>query len=107
MSDVIKMHKYEDGNEAVVVKFGLGKIGTGLAPTSYGTLVVQLNELNKPKKLGAFLTPEEIEDNFKNAVNPLEVRLCFPDVKSVENFIETLKIYKMKAFYPNARTRKG
>lgn len=101
----IKVYQYKDGNKAVVVEFGLGKIGIGLDADKKRTLCVHLQELNEYKELGAFLTQEEREDNFKNVANPLEVILGFPDVKSIDNFIETLKIYRQKVFFPNARTR--
>lgn len=101
----IYIHKYEDGNEAVVVEFGFGKIGIGLDDNCARNLAVHLQELNEPKDMGAFLTREELEDNFNNPANPLEVILGFPDLKSVDNFIETLKIYRQKVFFPNARTR--
>ena len=57
--------------------------------------------------LGLFLTKEEREDNFKKPANPLEVVLVFTDVKAIDNFIETLKIYRQKVFFPNVRTRHG
>lgn len=101
----IHIHKFQDGYEAVVVEFGFGKIGIGLDNNSYRNLAVLLQELNKEKEVGAFLTKEEREDNFKNHANPLEVILGFPDLKSIDNFIETLKIYRQKVFFPNARTR--
>lgn len=101
----IHIHKFQDGCEAVVVEFGFGKIGIGLDNNSYRNLVVLLQEINKEKEVGAFLTKEEREDNFKNPSNPLEVILGFPDLKSIDNFIETLKIYRQKVFFPNARTR--
>ncbi|MDY6387801.1 MAG: hypothetical protein SPL21_10040 [Fibrobacter sp.] len=104
---VINIHKYEEGNEDVIVEFGLGKIGIGLASESQRNMIVRLQELNKAKDVGAFLTAEERDDNFKNTANPLEVVLVFPDVKSIDNFIETLKIYRQKVFFPNARTRHG
>lgn len=103
----IKVHQYEDGNKAVVVEFGLGKIGIGLDADNKRTLCVHLQELNEAKEIGAFLTQEEREDNFKNVSNPLEVILGFPDVKSIDNFIDTLKIYRQKVFFPNVRTRHG
>ena len=101
----IYIQKYDDGNEAIVVKFGSGKIGIGLDKNSLFHLVVHLQELKKPKEMGAFLTREELEDNFNDPANPLEVILGFHDVKSIDNFIETLKIYRQKVFFPNARTR--
>lgn len=101
----IHIHKFQDGNEAVVVEFGFGKIGIGLGEEGTRTLCVHLQELNEAKEVGAFLTREERDDNFKNVANPLEVILGFPDVKSIDNFIETLKIYRQKVFFPNARTR--
>lgn len=101
----IHIHKFQDGNEAVVVEFGSGKIGIGLDNNSCRNLAVRLQELNEPKDMGAFLTREEREDNFNNPANPLEVTLGFPDVKAIDNFIETLKIYRQKVFFPNVRTR--
>lgn len=101
----IHIHKYHDGNEAVVVEFGSGKIGIGLYDNCARSLAVHLQELKEVKEMGAFLTLEEIEDNFNIPANPLEVILGFPDVKSIDNFIETLKIYRQKVFFPNARTR--
>lgn len=101
----IHIHKFQDGNEAVVVEFGFGKIGIGLDNNSCRNLAVRLQELNEPKDMGAFLTREEREDNFNNPANPLEVILGFPDIKAIDNFIETLKIYRQKVFFPNARTR--
>lgn len=101
----IYIQKYDDGNEAIVVKFGSGKIGIGLDKNSLFHLAVHLQELKEPKQVGAFLKYEEIQENFKDNVNPIEVVLMFPDVKSVDNFIETLKIYMRQAFFPNARTR--
>lgn len=102
---VIHIHKFQDGNEAVVVEFGFGKIGIGLEDNRARNLAVHLQELNKPKDMGAFLTREEQDYNFNNPANPLEVILGFPDVKSIDNFIETLKIYRQKVFFPNAKTR--
>lgn len=101
----IHIHKYEDGNEAIVVEFGSGKIGIGLDKNCQFNLAVHLQELKEAMDMGAFLTREEIDDNFKKTANPLEVILGFPDVKSIDNFIETLKIYRQKVFFPNARTR--
>ena len=101
----ICIQKFQDGNEAVVVEFGFGKIGIGLDNNCARNLAVHLQELNEPKERGAFLTREELEDNFNDPANPLEVILGFPDVKSIDNFIETLKIYRQKVFFPNARTR--
>ena len=106
---VINILKHEDGNVTVIVEFGLGKIGIGLLSESESqrNMVVHLQELNEAKDMGAFLTAEEIDDSFKNIANPLEVALAFPDVKAIDNFIETLKIYRQKVFSPNARTRHG
>ena len=101
----IHIHKFHDGNEAVVVEFGSGKIGIALDKNCELKLAVHLQELKEAKEMGAFLTREEREDNFKNPANPLEVILGFPDVKAIDNFIETLKIYRQKVFFPNARTR--
>lgn len=101
----IYIRKFKDSSEAVVVEFGFGKIGIGLDDNCARKLAVHLQELNEPKEMGAFLTREEREDNFKNPKNPLGVILGFPDVKSIDNFIETLKIYRQKVFFPNARTR--
>lgn len=101
----IYIHKFQDGNEAVVVEFGFGKIGIGLDKNCARNLVVRLQELKEPKEMGAFLTREELEDNFNDPANPLEVILGFPDAKAIDNFIETLKIYRQKVFFPNARTR--
>lgn len=104
---VINIHKYEDGGEDVIVEFGKGKIGIGLTPENKRNMIVRLLELNKAKDVGAFLTAEERDDNFENAANPIEVVLDFPEVKAIDNFIETLKIYRQKVFFPNARTRHG
>lgn len=101
----IHIHKYDDGNEAVVVKFGSGKIGIGLDKNCALNLAVHLQELKEAKEMGAFLKQEERDDNFNDPANPLEVILGFPDVKSIDNFIETLKIYRQNVFFPNARTR--
>lgn len=62
---VINIHKYEEGNEDVIVEFGSGKIGIGLASESQRNMIVRLQELNKANDVGAFLTKEEREDNFK------------------------------------------
>ena len=106
---VINIFKHEDGNETVIVEFGLGKIGIGLLSESESkrNMVVLIQELNKAKDVGAFLTAEERDDNFKNIANPLEVALDFTDVKAIDNFIETLKLYRQKVFFPNVRTRHG
>ncbi len=104
---VINIHKYEEGNEDVIVEFGSGKIGIGLASESQRNMIVRLQELNKANDVGAFLTKEEREDNFKKPANPLEVVLVFTDVKAIDNFIETLKIYRQKVFFPNVKTRHG
>lgn len=106
---VINILKHEDGNETVIVAFGLGKIGIGLLSESESqrNMVVYLQELNEAKDVGVFLTAEERNDNFKNVANPLEVALAFPDVKAIDNFIDTLKIYRQKVFFPNVRTRHG
>ena len=101
----ISIHKFQDGNEAVVVEFGFGKIGIGLDEKSSFNLAVHLQELNKAKEVGEYLTQEERESNYKEPANSIEVILGFPDVKSVDNFIETLKVYRQQAFFPNARTR--
>ena len=53
---VINILKYEDGNETVIVEFGLGKIGIGLLSESQRNMVVSLQELNEAKDVGAFLT---------------------------------------------------
>lgn len=105
----INILKHEDGNETVIVEFGLGKVGIGLLSESESqrNMVVCLQELNEAKDVGAFLTAEERDYNFKNAANPLEVVLDFPNVKAIDNFIETLKIYRQKVFFPNVRTRTG
>lgn len=103
----IYIHKFQDGNNAIVVEFGFGKIGIGLDDNCARTLAVHLQELNEAKDMGSFLTREEREDNFNNPANTLEVILGFPDVKAIDNFIETLKIYRQQAFFPNARTRHG
>lgn len=104
---VINIHKYEEGYEDVIVEFGSGKIGIGLASECQRNMIVRLQELNKAKDVVAFFTEEERKDNFKNPANPLDVVLVFPDVKSIDNFIETLKIYRQKVFFPNVRTRHG
>lgn len=103
----IHIHKFQDDNEAVVVEFGGGKIGIGLDKNCAHNLAVHLQELKESKEMGAFLTREEIEDNFNSPANPLEVILAFPDAKAIDNFIETLKIYRQKVFFPNVRTRHG
>lgn len=56
----IHIQKYDDGNEAVVVKFGSGKIGIGLDKNSLFHLTVHLQELNKEKEVGEYLTQEEL-----------------------------------------------
>ncbi len=101
----ISIHKFQDGNEAVVVMFGYGKIGIGLDKNSLFHLTVHLQELKEAKEVGKYLTREERESNYKEPANSIEVVLGFPDVKSVDNFIETLKIYRQEVFFPNARTR--
>lgn len=103
----IYIHKFQDGNEAIVVEFGFGKIGIGLDDNCARNLAVHLQELNEAKYVGAFLTREEREDNFNNPANSLEVILGFPDVKAINNFIETLEIYRQKVFFQNVRTRHG
>ena len=106
---VINILNHEDGIETVIVEFGLGKIGIGLLSESesQGNMAVRLQELNQAKDVGSFLTAEERDDNFNNVANPLEVVLDFPNAKAIDNFIETLKLYRQKVFFPNARTRKG
>ena len=103
----IHIHKFQDGNEAVVVEFGFGKIGIGLEKNCALNLAVHLQELKEAKEMGAFLTREELDDNFNNPANSLEVILGFPDVKAINNFIETLEIYRQKVFFQNVRTRHG
>lgn len=93
MDDLIYEHKYDDGNKALVVVFGEGGIGIGLGQEK-PELNIHLQELKKLKKMGEFLTNEEIMDNFKNPKNPSEVILHFPTEESITNFIETLNIYK-------------
>ena len=93
MDDLIYEHKYDDGNKALVVVFGEGGIGIGLGQEK-PDLNIHLQELKKLKKMGEFLTNEEIMDNFKNPKNPSEVILHFPTEESITNFIETLNIYK-------------
>ena len=93
MSDLIYEHKYDDGNKALVVVFGEGGIGIGVGQEK-PELNIHLQELKKLKKMGEFLTNEEIMDNFKNPKNPNEVILHFPTEESINNFIETLNIYK-------------
>lgn len=93
MADLIYEHKYDDGNKALVVVFGDGGIGIGLGQEK-PELNIHLQELKKLKKMGEFLTHEEIMDNFKNPKNPSEVILHFPTEESINNFIETLNIYK-------------
>lgn len=39
---VINIHKYEEGNEDVIVEFGSGKIGIGLASESQRNMIVRL-----------------------------------------------------------------
>ena len=92
-ADLIYEHKYDDVNKALVVVFGEGGIGIGLGQEK-PDLNVHLQELKKLKKMGEFLTNEEIMDNFKNPKNPSEVILHFPTEESINNFIETLNIYK-------------
>lgn len=92
-ADLIYEHKYDDGNKALVVVFGEGGIGIGLGQEK-PDLNIHLQELKKLKKMGEFLTNEEIMDNFKNPKNPSEVILHFPTEESINNFIETLNIYK-------------
>lgn len=106
---VINILNHEDGIETVVVEFGSGKVGIGLLSESESqrNMVVRLQELNEAKDVGAFLTEEERNNNFNNATNPLEVALAFPNVKAIDNFIETMKIYRQKVFFPNVRTRHG
>ena len=101
----IKIHQYQDGGKAVLIDFGKGKIGIGLHDNSVNSLGVVLQELKEPKEIGAFLTKEERQENFENPVNELDVILSFPNVKSIDNFIETLKIYRQKVFFPNVKTR--
>ena len=93
MEDLIYEHKYDDGNKALVVIFGKGGIGIGLGQEK-PDINIHLQELKKLKKMGEFLTHEEIMDNFKNPKNPSEVILHFPTEESMNNFIETLNIYK-------------
>lgn len=101
MDDLIYEHKYDDGNKALVVVFGEGGIGIGLGQEK-PDLNVHLQELKKLKKMGEFLTHEEIMDNFNNPKNPSEVILHFPTEESINNFIETLNIYK-DAFFKQKR----
>ena len=77
MADLIYEHRYDDGNKAIVVLFGEGGIGIGLG-NEKPELNIHLQELKKLKKVGEFLTNEEIMDNFKNPKNPNEVILHFP-----------------------------
>ena len=93
MADLIYEHKYDDGNKALVVVFGEGGIGIGLGQEK-PDLNIHLQELKKLKKMGEFLTNEEIMDNFKNPKNPSKVILHFPTEESITNFIEILNIYK-------------
>ena len=93
MADLIYEHKYDDGNKALVVVFGEGGICIGIGQEK-PELNIHLQELKKLKKMGEFLTNEEIMDNFKNPKNPSEVILHFPTEESINNFIETLNIYK-------------
>ena len=93
MEDLIYEHKYDDGNKALVVVFGEGGIVIGIGQEK-PELNIHLQELKKLKKMGEFLTHEEIMDNFKNPKNPSEVILHFPTEESINNFIETLNIYK-------------
>ena len=79
--------------KAIVVLFGEGGIGIGLG-NEKPELNIHLQELKKLKKVREFLTNEEIMDNFKNPKNPNEVVLHFPTEESMNNFIETLNIYK-------------
>ena len=97
MADLIYEHKYDDGNKALVVVFGEGGIGIGLGQEK-PDLNIHLQELKKLKKMGEFLTDEEIMDNFKIPKNPIEVILHFPTEESMNNFIETLNIYKNTFF---------
>ena len=93
MSDLIYEHKYDDGNKALVVVFGEGGIGIGVGQEK-PDINIHLQELKKLKKMGEFLTDEEIMNEFKNPKNPNEVILHFPTEESMNNFIETLNIYK-------------
>ena len=93
MANLIYEHKYDDGNKALVVVFGKGGIGIGVGQEK-PYLNIHLQELKKLKKVGEFLTNEEIMDNFKNPKTPNEVILHFPTEDSMNNFIETLNIYK-------------
>lgn len=102
---VIKIHKYDDGNEAVIVEFGSGKVGIALGDESKRTLCVHLQELNERKEIGHFLSEKEIKDSFDANVNQLEVVLAFPDAKSIDNFIASLEIYRRRIFEPFKRTR--
>ena len=43
----IHIHKFQDGNEAVVVEFGIGKIGIGLDKNCALNLAVHLQELKE------------------------------------------------------------
>lgn len=94
MKNSIYVHRYEDGYNAVIVEFGTGSIGIGLGSEKTKGLPIHLQELNELKKIGEFLTEEERLKNFEYPKNPIEVILYFPNEESVDNFIDTLKIYK-------------
>lgn len=61
----IHIQKYDDGNEAVVVKFGSGKIGIGLDKNSLFHLAVHLQELKEAKEV---LSKSEHVDYLKGRV---------------------------------------
>lgn len=95
----VYVRQYADGTKAVVVEFGLGAVGIGLGNANESPCV-HLQELHAPTEMGRFLPPEERESLYKNPANPLEVILSFPDARSIDNFIETLSLYKKELFPP-------
>lgn len=101
----IYVKQYPDETKAVVVEFGLGAVGIGLGNTNE-SLCVHLQELQAPTKIGRFLTPDERESLYKNPANPLEVILSFPDARSIDNFIETLSLYK-KSLFPSEEAKES
>lgn len=95
----IYARQYPDETRAVVVEFGLGAVGICLGNANESPCV-HLQELQVPTEMGRFLSPDECEILYKNPANPLEVILSFPDARSIDNFIETLSLYKKELFPP-------